>query len=413
MAVGFVDLFFLFGMRFVDAVSEQSDSCKQTATVIGLDACCLPVAKSLVLLEMLRTADVPLASVVQVWLSSVWQTETSQHFKQAVRSTLATQELQDGFHGLSDQRDVANLLQFWLLVDLDDEALRLSSVHQEWRRRNDSESSRHFPIANLLRKSDRVEYSRYFLTGEFPLLSSANSDLDCGSLTGNVTMFACPDAYAAQQPEESVLSAVSLRDVLSADTQSGNTVMQRTYQYVLQQLQSIRECLLQQKLQVRLFHQVVQLGDHQLLRHLADLRPFSVVWSNLCDYMQADQFHALARCISCTGTLHYMHSMNWHCEVLGACITDVPAQLKARAAAASRKLIRHQLREYDCFDSRGLFDHPVNLASFALSYYICDHWSRHFFGNQKLTAAPKCSHVEFIPTLCNYNTLLMEWKYEA
>ena len=59
LAVGFVDSFFLFGTQLVEYASEGVDPHSRIATVIGLDGSCLAVAKSQVVVEMLRTPDIP------------------------------------------------------------------------------------------------------------------------------------------------------------------------------------------------------------------------------------------------------------------------------------------------------------------------------------------------------------------
>lgn len=47
---------------------------------------------------------------------------------------------------------------------------------------------------------------------------------------------------------------------------------------------------------------------------IRSLRPWTMSWSNLPDYLDPRDFHTMARAVSGPGgkdTIHYMHSMNW------------------------------------------------------------------------------------------------------
>ena len=65
------------------------------------------------------------------------------------------------------------------------------------------------------------------------------------------------------------------------------------------------------------------------------LQPYTMSWSNVCDYMHPADFHALARgCSAPKETVHYLHSMNWTIEVKGAsCIEHLAATDGSPAAA--------------------------------------------------------------------------------
>lgn len=55
----------------------------------------------------------------------------------------------------------------------------------------------------------------------------------------------------------------------------------------------------------------------------AGLKPHTMSWSNLVDYMRPTEFHDLARrCSAESDVIHYGYSMNWVFETVGTCILD-------------------------------------------------------------------------------------------
>ena len=73
--IGFVD----FGIVF-DLVDSLDDG-GNPLVVVGYDMSSFCVAKSMVMVEMMKDTEVSARSVVEVWLSSLWSTTTFQAFK--------------------------------------------------------------------------------------------------------------------------------------------------------------------------------------------------------------------------------------------------------------------------------------------------------------------------------------------
>jgi hypothetical protein len=54
------------------------------------------------------------------------------------------------------------------------------------------------------------------------------------------------------------------------------------------------------------------------------LQPYTMSWSNVCDYYHPAEFHSMARaCSAPNDTVHYLHTMNWVQETKGASCIDL------------------------------------------------------------------------------------------
>jgi hypothetical protein len=100
MDVGFVD----FGMPF-DSIATLETDASEPLTILGIEASPFNVAKSLVMLEMIKDRAVSARSVVEVWLSSLWSEETFLAFKKAVSKLRG--KTGDSTH------QVRSILKFW------------------------------------------------------------------------------------------------------------------------------------------------------------------------------------------------------------------------------------------------------------------------------------------------------------
>ena len=64
------------------------------------------------------------------------------------------------------------------------------------------------------------------------------------------------------------------------------------------------------------------------LNEIKALKPWVVVWSNLCDYFEKKDFIYMAKYISNSETMHSGHSMNWIQSVFGTEISDYRSEAK-------------------------------------------------------------------------------------
>jgi hypothetical protein len=50
-------------------------------------------------------------------------------------------------------------------------------------------------------------------------------------------------------------------------------------------------------------------SDQRLLARISSLRPWTITWSNVADYLPPADFHRMARAASCPGGADTVHSM--------------------------------------------------------------------------------------------------------
>ena len=178
---------------------------------------------------------------------------------------------------------------------------------------------------------DRVALARYVVTGELPPFQSAG--LGSSSAVGSITMFGSdPPNINPREDEEVFLHAVPLAKHLLPHAPAGAGVMDEALSFVRGGLQRLRDALASGLLIVDVRHALLSPADANLHEYIATkLAPSSMSWSNVCDYMPARQFHAMAAACSAAGasaegrpgTLHILHAMNWVHQVSKACTLNV------------------------------------------------------------------------------------------
>ena len=168
-------------------------------------------------------------------------------------------------------------------------------------------------------------------------------------------------------------------------------------------LANLRSKLLNGSLTIELYVGVMkpltEPDGHDLVNFISNtIKPYSVGWSNVIDYMELGNLHDLCRAISSHGNVaHYGYSMNWPTETFGANIIDYEMCHQYDAAhylldmalgenfhgGNPKKMHIHKAlmtsagasELFKCPDH----DTPMNSTSFIASYMTRDHWIEYFF----------------------------------
>jgi hypothetical protein len=146
--IGFVD----FGITFdsIDTLEPEGDP----LIVVGFEAEPQCVAKSMIMIEMMKDAQVMARSVVEVWLSSLWSKTTLRAFKKATRRLL------DGITEIEPK--VRAIIKFWN----DAPKISLKAALDFQIKAIMAEGGTRFTLVccSLESETDRVSFLRYFLT---------------------------------------------------------------------------------------------------------------------------------------------------------------------------------------------------------------------------------------------------------
>ena len=119
----------------------------------------------------------------------------------------------------------------------------------------------------------------------------------------------------------------------------------------------------------------ISLDDVETLRSIQeDLQPNSMSWSNVCDFMMPEDFHAMAKQCSGPQTKHLLFPMNWTREVCGAFVLDyddIDARQELADMAAKqqrRAYTKHGIQDYLFVPGVG---NPMNHIDAYLASKMC------------------------------------------
>ncbi|EJK46250.1 hypothetical protein THAOC_35095 [Thalassiosira oceanica] len=418
LAIGFNDLNSLINCVWMD--TSEAEYIGQPFRFVGIEMNPFNIAKSLVVTEMLSKPDVPLTNVLQVWYSTVWSTATLRHFKISIQAVLDKNEKGLSPHrcdswrenGMYVARNVSDLkvrsyLYHWLSVE--------SMSYKEARRQfikwldivvNENIKMFH-QISSCKRRKDRIALAHYCLTGE---VFGAQFKPDSTNAVASPTFFQCPDG-SPPLDEESIFNTFSIEDIMDSFNKDRSMNIVQTFESrVTHLLGSLRSKLVQGHVTVELYAGIVkplsERDGHDIVKFIAaKVKPYSIGWSNVIDYMPLDKLHELGRAMSSHGDVaHYAYSMNWPTETYGANIFDYQMRNNFEAAnnildlALGENFGGNNVAENNVFQlcavaagADSLFycpdwDTPMNSTSYVACQMTKDSWVEYFF--QK-AGAPK------------------------
>jgi len=398
VAVGFVDLGLLADSRILEA---PEGSMTTSLRFHGFESNHFAVAKSLVLWEMMRTPGMKPAWVVQAWFSAVWSKRATNEFLAAAKRVW--DNLSAKFHAdlctLFKLREVCALVQHWA----QSKGVGLKKLI---RRRSETrkESSNALFFSS---KADRVEMISYHLTGAFGL----GDEAPCSA---SVLMWDCP--HDSHLDGGCVFHTLTVADVVSSKLYNGS------YFQTAEKVKVARISLLMDHAQagrIEVDLRVATLGlaseaSFLVQQEIASLQPHSMSWSNIMDYMGAEQFHFVAKACGSTA-VHSGYSMNWTKQVFGASLIDYP-DTSLNVIDAANKATDGQMRAL-CGD-RGIFllpiqHNPLNTTSGYLASQCFSYWVEHYLGaTNVLDAGMMESDCTGNPLSRTSTVVESSWNYE-
>jgi tetratricopeptide (TPR) repeat protein len=309
VAVGFVDL---GGLR--EAMLAEPERAAPLRWV-GYEASPFCVAKTTVIAAML-VGGAPVDAVLQVWYSAAWSRATHAAFRAALEAVLARGGA-DTAAGTPRHPDVAALLQHWRTHDVP-----LATARKRWLEPLDWKWC---SLGDFKQEADRMALCAYVLTGQ--LLPDAD--------VGSVTMFALPAGYAGVRAlNESFFHCLDAH-ALWERREAAPDIVAAGVALLRDGIAAMQGCLTRGDVRIELRLAALEPGS-AAVRAVAAMQPYTMSWSNVCDYFSFADFHALARaCSAAKDTVHYAYSMNWPLRVKGASSLDF--QLEAAAEEEDAK----------------------------------------------------------------------------
>ena len=206
--------------------------------------------------------------------------------------------------------EVQALLSHWLTSDV-----KLFTARQKWLEvtagcyRNE--------IGNFKQKVDRQALCAYVLTGELLM-----------GEVGSVLMFSLPKDYSgAIALNESVFHVIDFEILMRKRLQCANIVVAAT-EFLKTGIDKLKKNIFNKSIIIDLNLEIVDISRPKILAEIAALNPYTISWSNICDYCKPADFHDMARQCSGKDTIHFGYSMNWPTRVFGVSMLDYAADKK-------------------------------------------------------------------------------------
>jgi len=267
----------------------------------------------------------------------------------------------------------------------------------------------------LLKQRDRVAMAKYELGRDFGVQGNP--------VCGNTLMFDCPDGTPPIERDETVFSAFNWHDIMGLvleNEQSGMTIIEAAEAYALSNIDKIASWAMSKDVVVELKKAPFQ----EVLDDIAASKPWTISWSNLCDYVGHADFHRMARRCSMHGdTIHFGYSMNWTMAVFGVNIIDFSgpewSTLRASIIESSNRAVSSIYRGFgwDQHLRSPPPTNPINTTSHSgLEFAHFSKWIEYFFAIARSQGACQVGNIEHAmgsplsSTGCS--TVAFTWTYD-
>ena len=353
---------------------------------VGVDQSPYAVAKTLVIWEMLKQTpfdsksgegddETPTNSndeailshvrkIAQAWFSATWDEGT----RECVLAAL---------HRLEQSKDtkVQELLDHWSKAPI----CPLARSHLDRADAGDREGRQASVASHLVRETDRIAMLKYELTGGFCL---SNNDPVCSNTLMFDNHHTCPPVASS----ESVFTAFPIDTLIANMRQRKHTdmsILNAAETYALDGLVQLSKIVYDRKVDLELHCSQIQ----DIVPNISSLKPRSMSWSNVCDYIIYPDFHLLAQaCSDEDRTLHFGYSMNWTTEVYGASIMGFPGpeNLSYRIDVLEKSLdkvkLKYKLHEWNEYlRCPPPYAAETTVSQYCLYWIHVDRWAEFFF----------------------------------
>ena len=264
VAVGFVDLSILLWMRL-----KETGRTSEPFRFAGFEKCAFNIAKTLVIVEMLKRKDDGIVdAILQVWYSSCWSDDTLALFKSSVNKVIIEK--------LSDNRHVCLILEEWSRCD----APSLHVARKEWLQKIDDEFFT--PVVNSALKSSRNSLIEYFLTGQ--LLPAT---------VGSIVMFKSP---VGRSRNESCFHSLNFKDLIDATKKHKNDFVSGAISLFREGIIRLNNNVIGGLVVIKIEPpSTVSLDFPGVIEKIRCMKPYTMSWNNCLDYMSIKDFHGLAK----------------------------------------------------------------------------------------------------------------------
>lgn len=358
--IGFVD----FGIIFESV--DSIDPAGEPVQVLAYDKDPFCIAKTLVMHEMILDESVQPRSVVEVWLSSLWSVKTFEAFKRAVRIII------DG-KGASLDKSVRDILNFWRKQKK--MTSKVALAYQEKAMINRLNSDFAMTTCSLESETDRVKFLRYSITKALYE--------DATTVIGSVVMNTEKESLGIKQAFECCFEAVPYRIHMVMER---GGIFERSVTFFERNMSKYMNLIREKVILFSPKLSTLTSDNEAVLGEMKDAKPYLISWSNVVDYIKPEDFHRIAKKISCIETAHFLHFVNWTTRVYGADAMDLNINARLQMYAAGL-----QLCDYTTILSpgirKGMPSHFRNLCGAVLGRKFINSFLQYFFDGEDVKCA--------------------------
>jgi len=375
---GFVDL----GISF-DGI-DSLDPNGAPVHIFGYEMEPFCVAKTTVMLEMMKDVSTSPRSIVEEWMSSLWTQATYNTFQSSANVILQRAANSSDEKGVHEK--LKAILNFLGKVP---KMPRKEAITFQLKGTTIGDLLTFMQCCSLSSEVDRVAATRYYLT------KALYEDEE--TTVGSVVMCHTKEEIGIKQLfsscTEAVPSFAHLSSIfyLSGDRKkeyrkASSSFMGRAKDYLEDKMENYMKCVHKGTLIFIPKLGTVSANNKEMIKEVKEMDPFIVSWSNIIDYIEPSSIHAIAKEISGHNTIHYVHSCNWTSRVYGTDILDINDKAK---------LFFYSLGLITCEQSAGIYigiaenapHHYRNICSIGLGRKYVDTFFRYFFHGEDVSCA--------------------------
>lgn len=207
---------------------------------------------------------------------------------------------------------------------------------------------------------------------------------------------------------EKIFQAIDFVRLMKIRMKCSN-IIEAAVKYLKEGISKLIRYICEKSLIIDIHFKLVSLENMSVIKEISSLNPWTISWSNICDYFKPEEFHLIARQCSGKDTVHFAYSMNWPYRVFGASVLDYRFNTK-KGGELLDELIKGTSRGietfYEMYDCKALFNFPPiidarNLADFALFLRFKDLWTDYFFSKDISGIEDINRQVQITKTLYN------------
>ena len=411
VAVGFVDLGILLAADLKSELGRDDPPLR----FVGIEQSAHSVAKTLLIWQMMKQ-DSPSSlegrmeharSILQVWFSTTWSERTLQSVRRALRSLCGDGTLNENMIQLNGE--VHKMLLHWK----DAPKMPLEKARKSYM---ESKTNSNSNIGTLTKRKDRVALAKYELTGEFGLDESTHA-----AFCGSIIQYDCPEGTPPSAMDESVFAALDFAKIMEVANRDENvTILEAAETFALDGVRKIISWCHRGQVDIQLICSPFE----DCVETIASMKPWTMSWSNVLDYVGYETFHDFARkCSRGSSTIHFGYSMNWTTIVYGTYLLDYAGSDLAEARAAIIDGANEAIEQ--SYTSMGwhkrirlpLNQNPMNTTGYVLEFQYYKEWADYFFGMAR-KGGRSCTVANLersvgSPLACTGDsTTLFTWTYD-